>query len=368
MTKIALRQIYKTYNKGKSYALKNISYSIEDNDFFVLIGPSGCGKTTMLDLIAGLKEPTSGEIYIDDIKMNGVAPKNRDVAMVFQDFALYPHMTVKENLEFSLKNQKLRKEIIKERLDKYVQILNIEELLDRYPNSLSGGQKQRVALGRAIIRHPKILLMDEPLANLDPVLKVQIREEIRKIHKVLDIVIIYVTHDQTEALSLGTRIALLKEGEIVQVDIPTSLIFKPKNEFVATFLGNPPMNIVRNIKLNDKTEGYNFNLFGEYFYIEFIEDIASINNYIDVGIRPEDILIKIKKDGIEVSIEYVEMIGVDCIVCGKINNSEIIRVKTNLKNIKDYDEKIYINIKENNLYFFDHNTKKALNIKTIIKE
>ena len=243
MASLSLKHIYKKYPGGVT-AVSDFCLEIKDKEFLILVGPSGCGKTTTLRMIAGLEEITEGELFIGDKLVNDVAPKDRDIAMVFQNYALYPHMSVFDNMAFGLKLRKTPKEEIKRRVEEAARILDITHLLDRKPKALSGGQKQRVALGRAIVRNPKVFLMDEPLSNLDAKLRVQMRIEIAKLHQRLGTTIIYVTHDQTEAMTLGTRIVVMKDGVIQQVDTPQNLYEKPCNLFVAGFMGSPQMNFL----------------------------------------------------------------------------------------------------------------------------
>ncbi|HYE11393.1 MAG TPA: sn-glycerol-3-phosphate ABC transporter ATP-binding protein UgpC [Patescibacteria group bacterium] len=243
MSEVTLKGIKKIY-PGNVMAVKEFDMEIEDKEFIVLVGPSGCGKTTTLRMIAGLEEITEGELYIGERLVNNVPPKDRDIAMVFQNYALYPHMTVYENMAFGLKLKKVPKADIDERVKNAAKILEIEHLLDRRPKALSGGQRQRVALGRAIVREPKVFLMDEPLSNLDAKLRVQMRTEISKLHKRLETTFIYVTHDQTEAMTMGTRIVIMKDGEIQQIDSPQNAYDKPNNLFVACFIGSPQMNVL----------------------------------------------------------------------------------------------------------------------------
>jgi multiple sugar transport system ATP-binding protein len=243
MSKVSLKGIKKIY-PGNVTAVKDFNMDIEDKEFIVLVGPSGCGKTTTLRMIAGLEEITEGELYIGDKLVNNVQPKDRDIAMVFQNYALYPHMTVYENMAFGLKLKKLPKTEIDEKVKSAAKILEIEHLLDRKPKALSGGQRQRVALGRAIVREPKVFLMDEPLSNLDAKLRVQMRTEIAKLHKRLQTTFIYVTHDQTEAMTMGTRIVIMKDAEIQQIDTPQNAYDNPNNLFVACFIGSPQMNVL----------------------------------------------------------------------------------------------------------------------------
>ena len=243
MANLSLSHVNKVYDNGFE-AVKDFNLEIEDKEFIIFVGPSGCGKSTTLRMIAGLEDISSGELKIDGKVMNDVEPKDRDIAMVFQNYALYPHMTVFDNMAFGLKLRKLPKEEIKEKVVHAAKILDLEHLLDRKPSALSGGQRQRVAMGRAIVRNPKVFLMDEPLSNLDAKLRVQMRQEISKLHRQLGTTIIYVTHDQTEAMTLGTRIVVMKDGVVQQIDTPYNLYNKPKNIFVAGFIGSPQMNLL----------------------------------------------------------------------------------------------------------------------------
>ena len=243
MASLSLKNVCKVYSNGFE-AVKDFNLDVEDKEFIIFVGPSGCGKSTTLRMIAGLEEISSGELIIDGKVMNDVEPKDRDIAMVFQNYALYPHMTVFDNMAFGLKLRKVPKDEIKAKVEEAARILDLEKLLDRKPKALSGGQRQRVAMGRAIVRNPKVFLMDEPLSNLDAKLRVQMRIEIAKLHQRLGTTIIYVTHDQTEAMTLGTRIVVMKDGIIQQVDTPQNLYEKPQNLFVAGFMGSPQMNFL----------------------------------------------------------------------------------------------------------------------------
>ena len=243
MASLSLQHINKTYPNGFQ-AVKDFNLEIEDKEFIIFVGPSGCGKSTTLRMVAGLEEISGGTLKIGDKVMNDVEPKDRDIAMVFQNYALYPHMTVYDNMAFGLKLRKVPKDQIDKAVREAARILDLEKLLDRKPKALSGGQRQRVAMGRAIVRNPKVFLMDEPLSNLDAKLRVQMRIEIAKLHQRLGTTIIYVTHDQTEAMTLGTRIVVMKDGVIQQVDTPQNLYEKPQNLFVAGFMGSPQMNFL----------------------------------------------------------------------------------------------------------------------------
>ena len=243
MASLSFQHVYKKY-EGGVVAVSDFNLDVADKEFVILVGPSGCGKSTTLRMLAGLEDISEGEIYIDDRCVNDVLPKDRDIAMVFQNYALYPHMSVRDNMAFALKLRKMPKDEINRRVQEAAKILEIEHLLDRKPKALSGGQRQRVALGRAIVRDPKVFLMDEPLSNLDAKLRVQMRVEITKLHHRLKTTFVYVTHDQTEAMTMGTRIVVMKDGFIQQVDSPTELYDNPVNTFVAGFIGMPPMNFI----------------------------------------------------------------------------------------------------------------------------
>ena len=292
MASLSLKNICKVYPNGFE-AVKDFNLEVEDQEFIISVGPSGCGKSTTLRMIAGLEEISSGEFRIDGKIMNDVEPKDRDIAMVFQNYALYPHMTVFDNMAFGLKLRKVPKEEIKKKVEEAAKILDLEKLLDRKPKALSGGQRQRVAMGRAIVRNPKVFLMDEPLSNLDAKLRVQMRSEIAALHNRLKATIIYVTHDQTEAMTLGTRIVVLKDGVIMQVDSPQKLYNEPNNLFVAGFIGSPQMNFIDAVC---KVEGERVTLSFEKTSV--VLPPAKAKKLIDggyngktvvMGIRPEDI-------------------------------------------------------------------------------
>lgn len=292
MAKVTLHHVYKRYSNNVT-AVHDFHLEIKDREFLVLVGPSGCGKSTTLRMIAGLEEISEGDLYIGDRRVNDVAPKDRDIAMVFQSYALYPHMNVYENMAFGLKLRKFSKAEIDKRIQEAARILDIAHLLDRKPKALSGGQRQRVALGRAIVREPQVFLMDEPLSNLDAKLRVQMRTEILKLHQRLNTTVIYVTHDQTEAMTMGDRIVVMKDGVIQQVATPTDIYNHPVNQFVASFIGSPAMNFIKGRIV--ETDG---KLFFEAanLRIRFPEDKAKVlrekgyaNKQVTFGIRPEDI-------------------------------------------------------------------------------
>ena len=292
MASLSLQHINKTYPNGFE-AVKDLNLEIEDKEFIIFVGPSGCGKSTTLRMVAGLEEITSGTLKIGDKVMNDVEPKDRDIAMVFQNYALYPHMTVYDNMAFGLKLRKVPKDQIDKAVREAARILDLEKLLDRKPKALSGGQRQRVAMGRAIVRNPKVFLMDEPLSNLDAKLRVQMRIEISKIHQRLGATIIYVTHDQTEAMTLGTRIVVMKDGVVQQVDTPQHLYEQPGNLFVAGFMGSPQMNFL-DAQIAEKG-GDLIAKVGEYDIVipaakaKVLKDGGYVGKTVVLGIRPEDI-------------------------------------------------------------------------------
>ena len=292
MASLSLKNICKVYPNGFE-AVKNFNLEIEDKEFIIFVGPSGCGKSTTLRMIAGLEDISSGELYIGDKLVNDVEPKDRDIAMVFQNYALYPHMTVFDNMAFGLKLRKTPKDQIDKLVKDAAKILDLEHLLDRKPKALSGGQRQRVAMGRAIVRNPKVFLMDEPLSNLDAKLRVQMRTEIAKIHQRLQTTIIYVTHDQTEAMTLGTRIVVMKDGVVQQVDTPNNLYNKPCNLFVAGFMGSPQMNFI-DAKVEKKDNRASLT-FGEFTIVvpeaqsQALIEGGYVGKTVVMGIRPEDI-------------------------------------------------------------------------------
>ena len=320
MASLTLSHINKTYPNGFE-AVKDFNLEIADKEFIIFVGPSGCGKSTTLRMIAGLEEITSGELKIGDRVVNDVEPKDRDIAMVFQSYALYPHMTVYDNMAFSLKLRKVPKADIDRMVREAAKILDLEKLLDRKPKALSGGQRQRVAMGRAIVREPKVFLMDEPLSNLDAKLRVQMRTEISKLHQRLGATIIYVTHDQTEAMTLGTRIVVMKDGVVQQVDTPQNLYNAPGNLFVAGFIGSPQMNMVDAVV---ETQGSDAYLKVENTKIKLPQ--AKAKKLIDggyngktvvMGIRPEDqkddeaAIAAAGDSALEAKIEVYELLGAE---------------------------------------------------------
>jgi len=318
MAGLILKNLTKIYEDSQQKAVDNFNIDIEDKEFIILVGPSGCGKSTTLRMIAGLEEISEGELYIGDKLVNNVSPKDRDIAMVFQSYALYPHMTVFDNMAFGLKIKKVPKAEIKRRVHEAAKILDIEHLLDRKPKALSGGQRQRVALGRAIVREPKVFLMDEPLSNLDAKLRVQMRSEIGKLHKRLQATFIYVTHDQTEAMTMGTRIVIMKDGVVQQIDSPQNLYDHPVNMFVGGFIGSPQMNMMDGV-ISKENDEYFITFAGGKIKIpssrvnDKVE--AMIGKEITFGVRPEHIsdeerILNENPDSIvEVQVDMTELMG-----------------------------------------------------------
>ncbi|MGL5649457.1 MAG: ABC transporter ATP-binding protein, partial [Clostridium sp.] len=342
---------------------------IEDEEFIVFVGPSGCGKSTTLRMIAGLEEISKGELYIDEEIMNDVAPKDRNIAMVFQNYALYPHMTVRENMEFALKLRKFDKEEMKKRVENAARILSLESYLDRKPKALSGGQRQRVALGRAIVREPKVFLMDEPLSNLDAKLRVQMRTEITKLHQDLKTTFIYVTHDQTEAMTMGTRIVVMKDGVVQQVDTPQNIYENPSNIFVAGFIGSPQMNFLNAVVEKDDNK-YFFNIGENKFLVndekgKVLEKKGYINKEITIGIRPEHI--SNKEEFVEKNInssfmghvDLVELMGAESYIYMKLEGQNITAKIPGTNKVK-YGETDRFVLDINEIYMFDKETTLAI--------
>lgn len=362
MSGVSLRHICKNYSDDFQ-AVRDFNLNIGDKEFIVLVGPSGCGKSTVLRTIAGLEDITSGDVYIGDTCVNDISSKDRDIAMVFQNYALYPHMTVYDNMAFGLKLRKLSKTDIDKKVKEAAKILNIEQLLDRKPKELSGGQRQRVAMGRAIVRNPKIFLMDEPLSNLDAKLRVQMRTEISKLYKKLKTTFIYVTHDQVEAMTLGTRIVVMKDGIIQQVGVPQDIYTKPANIFVAGFIGSPQMNFI-NAKIVKDDSGKIKALFGnETLSLEDdISNILKTKNYVGkeviLGVRPENIGI-LEKNGYQFKVDMTEIMGAETYIylsnaenniTARVNgicdakSGEIMNIGFDLNKIHIFDSKTKLNI------------------------
>ena len=364
MSNLSLRNINKIYSGGV-HAVSDINLEIADKEFIIFVGPSGCGKSTTLRMIAGLEEISSGELYIGDKLVNDVAPKDRDIAMVFQNYALYPHMTVFDNMGFGLKLRKVPKSEIKRRVEEAARILDISHLLQRKPAALSGGQRQRVALGRAIVREPKVFLLDEPLSNLDAKLRTQMRTEISKLHLKLGTTFIYVTHDQTEAMTMGTRIVVMKDGIIQQVDSPQTLYDKPCNMFVAGFIGSPQMNFINGVIIKD----------GDSYAVEVGKNVVSkiklpasknvadyVGKEVVIGVRPEHIfddkasLESMADSSINVKIEVTEPMGSEKYIYVAYDGVQIVgRVEP--ESTTEAGDEIKIAFDANKIHIFDKETE-----------
>ena len=368
MAGLNLKGIYKRYAGGVT-AVSDFNLDIEDKEFIVLVGPSGCGKSTTLRMIAGLEEISEGELYIGDKLVNDVAPKDRDIAMVFQNYALYPHMTVFDNMAFGLKLRKMPKDEIKKRVTEAARILDIEHLLDRKPKALSGGQRQRVALGRAIVREPKVFLMDEPLSNLDAKLRGQMRTEIGKLHKRLQTTFIYVTHDQTEAMTMGSRIVVMKDGFIQQIDSPQVLYDNPCNVFVAGFIGSPPMNFV-DATLEKKDNGVYLTFGNTSVKIPDgkaakLEGSEYIGKQVIMGIRPENMhdeeayLASAPDCTVEAKVEITELMGATTHLYLNIEGTSFTAI-VNPRTTAKMGDTIKVALDGNKIHIFDKETEKAI--------
>lgn len=362
MANIKIENITKFY--GKQKVVNGIDLDIAHNEFLVIVGPSGCGKSTTLRMIAGLEEIGGGNIFIGDKLVNHLPPRMRNIAMVFQNYALYPHMTVAENLGFGLKIAKQPKEIIKERIQEAASILGISELLNRKPAELSGGQRQRVAMGRSIVRHPDVFLFDEPLSNLDAKLRVQMRAEIKKLHQKVKTTIIYVTHDQVEAMTLADRIVIMKDGDIIQLGTPLDLYNKPVNKFVATFIGSPPMNMINCLVENQHL------VFGENIKIPLppkFKNINFTNQQVILGIRSDHISPvghEWKSDNNFIfpwKVDFSESLGEQTILNINIDGQEVLSKMFNPIHVKP-DSEMNFSINLDKIHLFDSKSEENLSI------
>ncbi len=368
MASLSLRNICKQYPNG-FVAVKDFNLEIADKEFIIFVGPSGCGKSTTLRMIAGLEEISSGELYIGDKLVNDVEPKDRDIAMVFQNYALYPHMTVYDNMAFGLKLRKRPKDEIDKLVHEAARILDLEHLLDRKPKALSGGQRQRVAMGRAIVRNPKVFLMDEPLSNLDAKLRVQMRVEISKLHQRLETTIIYVTHDQTEAMTLGTRIVVMKDGVIQQCDSPINLYNFPANLFVAGFMGSPAMNFIDAVVAQ---EGSDVTLtFGDLKIkapeskVKALIDGGYVGKTVVMGIRPEDIhddeiMINSSPESVvETTIRLYELLGAEVFLYFELAGVSC-TARVNPRTTAKIGDTVKFALDLNKLHIFDKETEQVI--------
>jgi multiple sugar transport system ATP-binding protein len=364
MAEVTLQNISKVYDdvdkkRGRKKAVDDISFNVTDKEFMVIVGPSGCGKSTLLRMIAGLEEISEGLLTIDGKRMNGLSPRDRDIAMVFQNYALYPHMTVYDNMAFGLKLKNFSKKEIKERVMQTAKLLEIEDELYRKPKTLSGGQRQRVAIGRAIIRRPKVFLFDEPLSNLDAKLRSQMRIELQKLHREINATMIYVTHDQTEAMTLGNRIAVLNKGKLMQLDTPLHLYRNPDNRFVAGFIGSPTMNFIKGALKKDD----------DHFFIEISPDNKvhlgsnipnvfqnQIDDELEIGIRPENIIISAQKitgncDTV-VEVMAYENMGNEQLVYLTLKDQTLI-ARRNAQDSVELGTNLFINFPADKIIFID---------------
>ena len=370
MAEITLKNMYKRYDNAEDYSVKDFNLEINDNEFIVFVGPSGCGKSTTLRMIAGLEEITEGDLLIDGDLVNDVAPKDRDIAMVFQNYALYPHMTVFDNMAFGLKLRKMPKDEIKERVENAAQLLQITDLLDRKPAALSGGQRQRVALGRAVVRNPKVFLMDEPLSNLDAKLRVHMRTEIAKLHEDLATTMIYVTHDQTEAMTLANRIVIMNEGIIQQIGTPFEVYNTPNNAFVASFIGSPAMNLHEVTYNNGRiSDGNGLELAVSEPAKRALDAGGYDGREVIFGIRPEDIqseqiaLDASPETVVEPTITVSELTGAESILYLDVGGTEMVAVV----DARDYHEPgstLEVSFNMNKAHFFDPETENAIQKKS----
>lgn len=364
MAEVTLQNISKIYDdvdkeRGRKKAIEDVSFTVYDKEFLVIVGPSGCGKSTLLRMIAGLEEISEGTLSIDGKIINDLSPRDRDIAMVFQNYALYPHMTVYDNMAFGLKLKNYSKADIKERVMQTAKLLEIEDELFRKPKTLSGGQRQRVAIGRAIIRRPKVFLFDEPLSNLDAKLRSQMRIELQKLHREINATIIYVTHDQTEAMTLGTRIAVLNKGKLMQLDTPMHLYKNPDNKFVAGFIGSPTMNFI---------EG-NLEKENDHYFIQVKNDykisLGSVipgtlatktGRLVEIGIRPENLIVSENKSASPgeciLQVMAFENMGNEQLIYFELNGKTLI-ARRSAQDIVELGEKLLVRFPQEKIIFID---------------
>ena len=362
MVSITLEEITKYF--GKVLAVDGLNLEIKDKEFVVLLGPSGCGKTTTLRIIAGLETPTRGKVYFDNEDVTRYPPQQRNVSMVFQNYALYPHMSVFENIAFPLIIRKLPKEEIKRRVKEVAELLRIEELLDRKPGQLSGGQQQRVALGRALVKEPDVFLLDEPLSNLDAKLRVVMRGELKKLQKKIGITTVYVTHDQVEAMTMADRVAVLNEGKLQQYSSPEDLYIKPQNIFVAGFIGSPPMNFLP-CKLSQEDGQYY--LESEFFKIQLKKELGEIaakegKSEFILGIRPRYLNLNRKEveNSIKGEVYVTEPLGDEQIITVKLNEEYFVKVLMSTTVRYEVGETVWLTFDQNKIHLFDKDTEKAI--------
>lgn len=363
---MALKNIGKKYDNTDHFSVTDFNLDVKDREFIVFVGPSGCGKSTTLRMIAGLEDITEGELKIGDKIMNNVAPKDRKIAMVFQNYALYPHMSVFDNMAFGLKLRKYDKSQIKQRVDNAAEILGLKDYLDRKPAALSGGQRQRVALGRAIVRDAKVFLMDEPLSNLDAKLRVAMRAEIAKLHRRLETTTIYVTHDQTEAMTMADRIVIMKDGVVQQIGTPQEVYNNPVNEFVAGFIGSPAMNFF-NVTLKDGmiTDHQNLNLQVPEGRNKLLVERGYDGQEITLGIHPEDIhgeqvaIEAFPKNTVHAEVVVSELLGAETMLYTKIGETEFVS-RVDARDFHEPGETVNLSFDLNKVHFFDKDTEEVI--------
>ncbi len=364
MAELQMKSIQKMYEKN-ALAVDNFNLDIRDKEFIVFVGPSGCGKSTTLRMIAGLEEITSGDLYINDKRMNDIAPKDRDIAMVFQNYALYPHMNVYDNMAFGLKLRKFKKDEIKQRVQNAAKILGLEGYLDRKPKALSGGQRQRVALGRAIVRDAKVFLMDEPLSNLDAKLRVQMRAEIQKLHQRLQTTTIYVTHDQTEAMTMATRLVVMKDGIIQQVGAPKEVYDYPENIFVGGFIGSPSMNIIDGTLRDGQFVSGEISISVPEGKMKTLREQGYVDKPVVLGIRPEDIhdepafISSTPGTKFSAEIDVSELMGAETYLYSTFNEQEFIARVDSRSEITGGDT-VDLAFDMNKAHFFDQATEQRI--------
>ena len=376
MAQVTLKDITKIYD-GDVLAVEQVDFHIPDESFTVLVGPSGCGKSTILRMIAGLEDITEGDIYIDDQRINDIPPKDRDIAMVFQNYALYPHMTVYKNMAFGLKLRRYPKEEIDQRVNEAAEILSISHLLNRKPKHLSGGERQRVAVGRAIVRHPKVFLFDEPLSNLDAKLRVQMRMEISRLHDRLNATIVYVTHDQVEAMTMGDQIVVLNEGKIQQIADPGTLYHKPANRFVGGFIGTPPMNFIEtDIVNNGGTATLQFENFEVALDTRLQSALKGLSgNAVTLGIRPEDIHIVLNapsnskfqfasdaENRVETQVELIEPLGNHALLYLRTDQNNFV-AQSDLMDVPQHNAPLTVSFNMDKAHLFHPETGDSLSIR-----
>lgn len=361
MSYLEFKNITKTFDERKSNkAVNNANLNIEQGELVVFVGPSGCGKSTFLRMMAGLEDVSEGEIILDGKVQNDIEVRDRNISMVFQDYALYPHMTVAENLTFGLKNIKMKKQLINEKINKVMGMLELDELQDRYPKQLSGGQRQRVALGRAIVKEPKVFLLDEPLSNLDSRLRINTRKMIADLHKELKSTMIYVTHDQIEAMTLGDKIVVMNKGEIQQIDSPEEIYLNPQNTFVANFIGTPSMNLIETEILDNK-----YILFGDYKIAMTNEMMQAFDGShlkeVILGIRPEDIRLESAENATSRVFQpkFLEFLGSENLLYFDVNNKELI-VKAPVQHKLSVEDKYKLTILNDKICLFDKESKSRI--------